>query len=482
MAISTSEGLIEVWNIDFDVPLFSRKFLKGEIRTILLTPNSKEIIIGGGSDKITEVWDVNNDQRRYKIEGHGNITYSLCLDTDMGLLATGGKDRFLKIWNFNTGELVKMFESHTRVTRRIVATGKMSRMITGGGWRSDNSIRLWDIFRSLGLPDELGFSLPILAIYPVEEPGLLLCVNRKQVYGINTLNGEREVLKERLSVQVTVKAGDTLFIALQNGSIISYDVEKGKWELYYQHSELITAMLPMNENAMLMGDWKGNVLLYTKGKVSYYESNMGLKVKLILEGPDYHVVLGYDDRFIFIDKETGNITHTFKYERRITSNVLAINEHIYFGDAGGNIVTFNIADKHMETIRSAHGEEVTNVVMHEPSNRIITTCALGHIKIWMSDLSGPLLDIKGHDDGVSFVEVMEGPFFITVSGSGFVVQHMGSDEGNDNTMKRWNIFTGQCEGVYAADEFITAIGKSSSGKIFTGQRNGRVHQFDSSRT
>ncbi len=395
VAISTSEGLVEVWNIDFDVPLFSRMFNKGEIRTILLTPDSKEIIIGGGSDKSTEVWDVNKDQMRLKIEGHGNITYSLCLDTENQLLATGGKDRFLKIWDFNTGELVKMFESHTRVTRRIVASDNMSMVITGGGWRSDNSIRLWDIFRSLGLPDEQGLSLPIIAIYPVEAQGLLLCVNRKQVYSIHTLNGERTILKDRLSVQISVKAGNLLFIALQDGSIIAYDSEEGKWELYFQHNELITAMLPLPDNAMLMGDWTGDVLLYKNGKVSRYKSNIELKIKMILEIRDYNLVLGYDDRFLLIDKTTGSIVHTFKYEHRITSNVLAEDDHIYFGDALGNIVSFNTTNNSIETTKGAHEAEVTNIILHNTTKRIISTCGLGHIKIWMPDLSGPVLDITG---------------------------------------------------------------------------------------
>jgi WD40 repeat protein len=477
VAISTSEGLVEVWNIDFDVPLFSRKFLKGEIRIILLTPDSKEIIIGGGSDKTTEVWDINQDKLKYKIEGHGNITYSLCFDAEKSLLATGGKDRFLKIWDFKTGDLVKMFESHTRVTRRIVANGKMGKVITGGGWRSDNSIRLWDIFRSQGLPGEQGTSLPIYAIYPVEDQGLLLCVNRKQVYCINTKNGERKVLRDKLSVQVSIKSGYNIFIGLQNGSIISYDLVKGKWELYYQHSELITAMLPLPDRAMLMGDWKGNVLLYKNGEVSNIESNIELKIKKILEIRDYNLVLGYDDRFLFIDKITGSIAFTYKHEHRITSNVVGIDEHLYFGDAEGNIISYNLASRVIETIKSGHEAKVTNVVQHEATNRIISACGLGHIRIWMYDLSGPVLDIAGHDDGINFVDVLNGPYFISVSGSGFAFQHMGSDEGNDNTIKKWNIFTGHCEGVYAADELITAIGVDSTGKIFSGQRNGQLHQF-----
>ena len=229
-----------------------------------------------------------------------------------------------------------------------------------------------------------------------------------------------------------------------------------------------------------MGDWKGNVLLYKNSEVSNYESNIELKVKKILESSDFNMVLGYDDQFIFINKNTGRIEHSFKYENRITSNILAINEHIYFGDAGGNIVSYNISSKSIETIKGAHEVEVTNIVLHETANRIISASALGQIKIWMPDLSGPVLELLGHDEGVSFVEVLDGPYFISVSGSGFAFQRMGSDEGNDNTIKKWNIFTAKCEGVYAADELITAICIDNTGKIISGQRNGQVHQFVSS--
>jgi WD40 repeat protein len=288
------------------------------------------------------------------------------------------------------------------------------------------------------------------------------------------------VLKDKLSVQVLVKAADTLFIALQNGSIISYETVKRSWTTYFQHTELITAMLPLRNNAMLMGDWKGNILLYKNDQVTKYKSDLELKVKVILESRDYYLVVGYDDRFIFMDKSAHSIVHSFKYDHRITSSVLAIEDHLYFGDAEGNVVVYNTTGKDLERVKAAHDAEVTNLALHETANRIITTDALGYIKIWMQDLSGPVQEIAGHDKGVSLIKVIDGTCFISVSGSGSAMQRSDSDDGTDNTIKRWSIFTGHCEGVYAADELITAMCLDDTGRIISGLRNGRVHQFVSS--
>ena len=417
IALSTKDELIEVWNIDFEVLLFSKKHDKKEVRELLLSPDNKELIIAGGKDKETEIWDLYNQKMKYAIEGHGYITYCMFLDKSKNTLITGGLDRYLKIWDFKTGNLIKMFESHSRVTRRIVATDDMNVIITGGGWNSDYNIRLWDIKRGTGISSPDSNDLTVNAVYCYVPKNLIIGVTRKKVYSINTISGEKKVLKDKLSIQFVHLINNTLFISLQDTSVLSYNLDTGVWAVFIQNIEVVTALLFISNENWIIGDWKGNVFIKGKNEIKSYNRLSVLKIKQILHSDLYFIVLGFDDCFHFINKESGQIDFMFKHSVRIGSNVIMREESIYFGDIKGNLGIFSVSQRSLKVIEYAHNDDVTSIEFQEKHNRLISGCSSGYIKVWKPDMTVSLLDFKAHEGAVKFLRSLGGLYFLSVAGN-----------------------------------------------------------------
>jgi WD40 repeat protein len=477
VAVNTSDNLIEVWNVVDEKLLFSQRLFKGEVRSVLLSHDCRELVIGGGEDKKTEIWDIHDQKLKYKIDGHGDATYCLALNSSKDYLITGGKDRFLKIWDFRKGSLIKTFESHSRLTRRLVTSDDFNMVITGSGWNSDDPIRIWDIFRSRGDLECDQLKLSVVAVCNFELLNIIIGVNRKAIFSINTKTNDKKVIKDKLSVQNVVVSNRAIFISLQNGYVHSYQPETGKWEELFQHTDMITSMIRINENDWLFGDRQGKVFLYRNKHLTFFNDTGGLKIKNMFQIRNYYVLAGSDDQFVFVNRETGRIDDHYKHSERIASNIVQWEGSILFGDIKGNIVIYDPAQKTPRINHEAHQSGISCIGMHIQTNRLITGCLSGNIKIWDPKTFQKLLEFKGHDSCVNFIEQLPDSNFLSVSGVHNSNSMVESEQLKDTTLKKWNLFTGNCLGVYPANDLITALNTDDQGKISIGQRNGLIYQF-----
>jgi len=477
IALSTKDDLIEVWNIDFEVLLFSKKHEKKEVREILLSHDNKELIIAGGKDKKTEIWDLYDQKIKYVIDGHGYITYCMFLDKSKNILITGGLDKYLKIWDFKTGNLIKMFESHSRVTRRIAATDDLNVVVTGGGWNSDYNIRLWDIKRSIGRSGTDSNDLTLNAVFRYEPKNLIIGATRKAIYSINTISGEKKVIKDKLSIQLIHLINNTLFVSLQNASVLTYDLDTEKWSVFFQNIEVVTAIIYISTDNWMIGDWKGNVFIKGKNEVKPYSRLSALKIKQILYSDLYFVVLGYDDQFHFINIFSGQIDFSYKHPARITSNLIFNNENIFFGDIKGDIGIYNVSQRFLKVIKGAHRAEIASIEFHIKPGRLISGCSLGFIKVWKPDMTVSFLGFKAHEGTIRFLRSLEEFYFLSVAGTSYSDQEISDNETKDTSIKKWNILTGECIGIYPASELVSAIDIDEHGGILIGQRDGSICQF-----
>jgi WD40 repeat protein len=477
IAISTSESLIEVWNIEFDLLIFSLKHNKGEVRALSLTSDGMELIIGGGKDKQTEVWDLLDQKLRYVIKGHGTITYSLFVNNLKTILITGGKDQFLKIWNFRTGNLIKMFESHSRVTRRIVATDDLRTVITGGGWNSDYNIRIWDIIRSVGISNKVTEAISIIAILHDALNDSIIGITRKAIFRIGIKTSERKVIRDNFSIQLVQRSINDIYFALSDGTITQYQIDTGIWIDIFKHRVTISAMFPITKEILIIGDAEGNVVYKKNKEIKTYNRLAQQRIRQIFANSQNYVILDYNDQFYFIHKESEKLDHTYRHSSRITSNLVISEEYIWFGDASGNIGRLNLKSKKIEEISHAHKSEITSVLFLNKDHRFITGCCSGHIKIWNPDLTDSFLEIKGHESSVNFLSALEGPFFLSAGGNQYTDKKTDEWDVKDNSLKKWSIFTGECLEVFPTNELITSINTEKETTIIIGQRNGMVQEF-----
>jgi WD40 repeat protein len=476
IAVSTSENLVEVWNIDLDLLILSLIHDKGELGALTLTSDCKELIIGGGKDKQTEVWDLISRTLMYSIDGHGTITYCLFVNRSKTILISAGKDRFLKIWDFRTGHLLKEFESHLRVTRRIAAADDANIVISGGGWNSDYNIRIWDVNRSFGTINKSNQAASIIAVMHSEINDCIIGVNRKNVFSINT-TGERKVLKDKLSIRLVDRLNNNLYFPLNNGTVSKYQKDSGSWVDLFHNKDVVSAILPLSEDDWVIGDIKGNIVYKKNNEIKSYSRLSEFRIWQILTSNNYLVILDDNNQFYFIHKVSGKIDHTFKHYARLTSNVIVLNEDICFGDALGNITKLNLTDNTLQEISKAHESEITSILFLEKNRRIISGCSTGYIKIWNPDMTFCLLEFKGHESSVNFLCTSIDPYFLSAGGSHYSDPGIIKSDVKDTSLKKWNTYTGECVGVYPSNELITSINTDKTGLIIIGLRNGLIHEF-----
>jgi len=477
VAVSTTKDVIEVWNIDFDFLIFKQKHTKGTVRALNLTSDGGELIIGGSMDRKTEVWDLKDQKLKYTVTGHGTTTYCLYVNNQKTTLITGGNDQFLRIWDFRTGNLIKMHESHSRVTRRITAVDDLKTVITGGGWNSDYNIRKVDIIRSRGIDGRSFDTTSIIALMYAESKNWIIGANRKSVFRIDINTGELKMLRDDLSLQSARKYNNTLYIVTDGGTILRLRYDYGTWENCYRNQETLVAFLPTSEDNWIAGDVKGNVVLKKGNLVRILNRLDEMMIRQIFISSDYYVILSYGDRFHFLNRDTGDLEHTYQHPSRITGNLITSDENLLFGDVSGSIARFNTSEMRKEVISKAHKAEITSLAILKQNDKIISGCCDGIIKIWDPTLTCEMLEIKGHESNINLLNPLEGPYFLSAGGNQSSGLKFNENETKDTSLKKWNSITGECVAVYPSNELITSLNTDKQGFISIGRRNGTIQVF-----
>ncbi len=476
IALVTGENLVEVWNVEFDSLVFSKSFNKGEFRVVMLSKSCKELVIGGGNDKTTEIWDIVNDNQLYTIEGHGTITYDLFLDAADKILVTSGKDKYLKVWDFKTGTLLKTFEGHSRITRRIAGTSDLSTIVTGGGWNSDYQIKIWDVFRSKGIVDSGWSSLAVSRIIPISNKISYLVLNRKSLIEFDLEIGKQNIIKEKLAVQHSELTQDALYLCSQDGSVFEYHLISHSWKEFYRHTQMVTAFCKDDTGTCLLGDWKGNLVVLKEGQKVFEQNLFKQKITHIGNIASGYMIYTFTDEFVYFNLENLKFDQHYSHPERITTNLLRIGNHVCFGDVSGNLVLFNPATAEIKVRKQDKNIEFTVLAVDERYKRIIVGTENGLIQIWSQDLSQILIEISAHNSSVKYIELHGEESFISIPGNYYADPRINNNYIQDNAMTKWDIVSGKCLAVYPLEEIVTAITKKDNGFVL-GLRNGVLLKF-----
>jgi WD40 repeat protein len=476
IALVTSENLVEVWNVEFDTLVFSKTLDKGEFRNVLLSRSCKELVIGGGNDKTTEIWDIVDDKRLYTIDGHGTITYDLFLDAADKILVTAGKDKYLKLWDFRTGTLLKTFEGHSRITRRIAGTDDLSTMVTGGGWNSDYQLRIWDVFRSEGITASGKSSLAVLRIIPNLDERSYLVLNRKSLIEFDAESGQQNIIKEKLAVQHSELTQDVLYLCIQDGGVFEYHLSSRSWKEFFRHSQMVTAFCMTEEGSCLLGDWKGNLVVVKGGQKVFEQNFFKQKITTIQKVAVGYVIYTFTDEFIYFDLEQLEFGPSYSHPKRITTNLLCLENNLCFGDTSGSIVLLDPETWDVRTRKQENDIEFTVLAAHEKYKRIVVGSEKGLIQIWSWDLSQMLVEISAHNSNVHYIELLGEECFISIPGNYYMDPRINNNYIQDNTVKKWDIISGECLAAYPLEEIVTTIAKKGEGFVL-GLRNGVLLEF-----
>jgi WD40 repeat protein/ABC-type dipeptide/oligopeptide/nickel transport system ATPase subunit len=124
---------------DFTTTLVTKNF--GWISTLTFSPDSQILATGEYRGDIC-LWQIRNQSRRHKLQGHTNWIWSLAFSPDGRLLASASQDRTIRLWDVTSGRAIHVLHADDyqvltlafHPDNRVLATG-----------HSDGRMRLWDI-------------------------------------------------------------------------------------------------------------------------------------------------------------------------------------------------------------------------------------------------------------------------------------------------------------------------------------------------
>jgi WD40 repeat protein len=105
--------------------------------SVCFSPDGQLVLAGNGT-----LWDVTTGKLIHRLKGHTKNIYSACFSPDGRLVLSGSQDKTLKLWDIVTGECIRTFEGHINYVISVCFSPDGRSALSGSG---DNTIKLWDI-------------------------------------------------------------------------------------------------------------------------------------------------------------------------------------------------------------------------------------------------------------------------------------------------------------------------------------------------
>lgn len=113
----------------------------GEVRDLALTPDGKQILVGGAGGFV-QLWDIATGGLVRRFEGCGDTVHAVAVSPDGRLVLAGGRDKTIFIWDAGSGEVLRKLGGHGWWVRSLALSPDGRQAISGS---FDRTVRLWDV-------------------------------------------------------------------------------------------------------------------------------------------------------------------------------------------------------------------------------------------------------------------------------------------------------------------------------------------------
>jgi len=137
---------IQMWDYavkDKKVTNLTKSYLfQGHSKKILSLALSKEALLSGDSSGEIFLWNLEDksSQRFFYAENCG--VNALLFSPDCQKIFAAGDEFTIKVWNFNDLKLIRSLEGHEETVKALAVSANGELLVSGGG---DKSLRLWDL-------------------------------------------------------------------------------------------------------------------------------------------------------------------------------------------------------------------------------------------------------------------------------------------------------------------------------------------------
>lgn len=415
-----------------------------------------------------KVWDMSSGECIKTLLGH---EYAInCLETtyDGKYLVSASMDKTIKVWDLHTFQCIKTIEGHIGPVVSLKITPDMKYIISGGGGKYDNTVRVWDIFKS-----KLPTVIPDLCrninhiILPVSG-NYILNTSRKIVQLrdpktgriINELTGHKAHIKQ-LSVDTT---GTRIITASLDKTIRLWDSATGKCtDILEGHTDgILNFCVSKDQTKLISCGWDKLVIewdLDRKNIVRVYSGHDNPVVHIAFFNNDTCLVSIASDHILKIwDTTTGGCMETIGSLKNISTGFTIDSKNLlYMGCADGSIQCLNLSAPGVVREFSGHTEMVNCLELIEDENMLFSGSGNNSIRQWnlisgdstgdysirqWDLISGDCIRVfSGHNGEIVFIRKIPGQNRIITAS-------------RDHTLRVWEIFSGECITVLTTNLLI----------------------------
>jgi WD40 repeat protein len=408
------------------------------------------------------VWDLSSGECIKTLYGHEYAINCLEITHDGKFLVSASMDKTIKIWNLQNYSCIKPIEGHVGPVVSMKITPDMKFIVSGGGGKYDNTVRIWDIYKSKLPSEEFGIHRNInhiafnsTAYFVVNSCRKVIQLRDPETGSINfKLTGHKAHIK-----QLWVNPEGTRIISASlDKTVRIWDTKSKKCTaIIEEHTDGILDMCVSKDQKKLVScGWDKQIIewdIEKNRKIRTYNGHNLNVVHTAYFSLDKRLIsISSDDIIKIWDTTTGICLNTIQCPLNITTGItLDSKDNLYLGYMDGSIQYHDLQNGELLRLFSGHTALISCLELVEEENMLLSGSKDNTIRQW--DLtSGECIKVfTGHQGEVVFIRKIPSQKKI-ISAS------------RDHTLRVWDLHSGQCISVLTTNlliNFLTTVDENS---------------------
>jgi WD40 repeat protein len=421
-------------------------------------PGKQGFLASGSFDSTIKLWDVASGTCQQTFTEHQHYVITVAFSPDCQLLASGSCDGTVKLWDIASGTCQQTFTGHSNWVSSV-AFSPDGQMLASASL--DGTVKLWDLASVTCQKTLLGYNKQVWSVAFVpfpSQPHLLASAGEDAIIRIWDTVTENCLQKlaghfKLIHAIAFINNGQTLVSASEDQTVRLWDWQTERCErVLTGHSNVIWSVAANPEsNKIVSGSWDSTVKIWHSQTGKCLKTIPGYSnwIWSIATSSDRSTLIsGSQDYQIRIWNLTRNLING-KCRHRVLSGhqgwvlsvVLSPNEQIIASSSeDGTIKIWELATgKCLHTLKGHQGR-VWSVAFTPDGQTLISGSSDCTIKLWNLSTYQCYRTLTGHDNAVLTVAVSPIPIPPTPLSKEGIIASGGYDE----TVKLWDITTGQC--------------------------------------
>ncbi|MEA5553645.1 NB-ARC domain-containing protein [Anabaena cylindrica UHCC 0172] len=135
------ENKVRVWDVNTWKLIHVISNFRERVRDVVFHPIRSNILLISGEDKNITVYDLENQDNNFLLEGHTEPVWSLSFSHDGKILASGSGDKTIRLWNLDNRNSIRL-DGHTDRLRSVSFTTAGYNLVSGS---DDQTVKVWNI-------------------------------------------------------------------------------------------------------------------------------------------------------------------------------------------------------------------------------------------------------------------------------------------------------------------------------------------------